>query len=207
MVSVPTQPPPDTSAPDTPPPDVERAEVMEDLIDALRLFTVESDVFVDVFARAHGLGRNDLNAIMWISEGTRSGHPVTAGELASRLGLGAPATTGLVDRLENAGHVRRERDPHDRRKVTIVMQPPALQVAMDFFVPLGRRMHETVADISLADLQRAAAVIRRMITAVTASRNAAASPAGRDRTDRTSGQDSPAAAHGLELQPDPPAGP
>src|SRR3954469_4359086 len=139
----------------TQPADPRRAEILEDLIDALRLFTVETDVFVDVFARAHGLGRNDLNAIMWISEGTRSGQPITAGELATRLGLGAPATTGLVDRLENAGHVRRQRGPHDRRKVTIVMEPPALQLARDFFVPLGHLMHDVVAEVSSSDLQRA----------------------------------------------------
>ena len=157
-------------------PGPERAESVEDLIDALRLFTVESDVFVDVFARAHGLGRNDLNAIMWISEGPRAGHPLTSGELAARLGLGAPATTGLVDRLENAGHVHRERDPHDRRKVTIVMRPPALQLAMEFFVPLGRMMHDALADISPHDLQRAATVVRLMITAVTTAREAAAKP-------------------------------
>ncbi|GGK24426.1 hypothetical protein GCM10010124_16180 [Pilimelia terevasa] len=156
--------------------DAERAELVEDLIDALRLFTVESDVFVDVFARAHGLGRNDLNAIMWIAQGTRTGHPITSGELAARLGLGAPATTGLVDRLENAGHLRRERDPHDRRKVTVVMQPTALQLATDFFVPLGRLMHETVADVGADDLQRVTAVVRQMITAVTAARTAATNP-------------------------------
>jgi DNA-binding MarR family transcriptional regulator len=166
MVRVSTQPPVES----------QRAEIIDDLIDALRLFTVETDVFVDVFARAHGLGRNDLNAIMWISEGTRSGHPMTAGELATRLGLGAPATTGLVDRLETAGHVRRERDPHDRRKVTIVMQPPALQLAMEFFVPLGRLMHDTAADVDLHDLQRTAAVVRLMITAVTKARTAAGKP-------------------------------
>ena len=160
--------------PTQPSPDSERHEVVDDLIDALRLFTVESDVFVDVFARAHGLGRNDLNAIMWISQGTRSGHPITSGELASLLGLGAPATTGLVDRLESAGHVRRERDPHDRRKVTIVMQPPALQLAMEFFVPLGRRMHDTLAGISPEELQRVTAVIRLLTTAVTDARIATA---------------------------------
>ena len=158
--------------PTQPPSDPQRAETVEDLIDALRLFTVETDVFVDVFARAHGLGRNDLNAIMWISEGTRSGHPLTAGELATRLGLGAPATTGLVDRLESAGHVFRQRDPQDRRKVTIVMRPPALQLAMEFFVPLGRLMHDTVAEISTQDLQRTTAVVRLMISAVTDTRTA-----------------------------------
>lgn len=163
MIRVPTQPSPD----------LQRAEILDDLIDALRLFTVETDVFVDVFARAHQLGRNDLNAIMWISAGgARSGQPITAGELATRLGLGAPATTGLVDRLENAGHVRRERDPQDRRKVTIVMQPLALQLATEFFAPLGRLMHDTVADVSPQDLHRAAKVVRMMTTAVTNARKA-----------------------------------
>ena len=159
--------------PTQPSSDPERDEVLDDLIDALRLFTVESDVFVDVFARAHGLGRNDLNAIMWISAGTHRGEPITAGELASRLGLGAPATTGLVDRLENTGHVRRERDPRDRRKVTIVMQTRALQLAADFFVPLGHLMHDAVADVSRQDLEGATAVIRKMITAVVDARHAA----------------------------------
>ncbi|GAB7046524.1 MarR family transcriptional regulator [Catenuloplanes indicus JCM 9534] len=162
-----------------PSPHAERVELVEDLIDALRLFTVESDVFVDVFARAHGLGRNDLNAIMWISQGTRSGHPITSGELATRLGLGAPSTSGLVDRLENAGHVRRVRDPRDRRKVTIVMQPQAMQLATDFFVPLGRLMHDTVADVDGEDLRRVTDVVRRMITAVEGARSAVqASSAG-----------------------------
>ena len=54
------------------------------------------------------------------------------------------------------------------------MQPPALQLAMEFFVLLGRQMHDTVADISPDDLQRTTAVIRLMITAVTNARIAAA---------------------------------
>jgi DNA-binding MarR family transcriptional regulator len=162
-----------TAVPTQPARDAERAEVVEDLIDALRLFTVESDVFVDVFARAHGLSRTDLNAIMWISEGSRSGQPITSGELAARLGLGAPATTGLVDRLENAGHVRRERDARDRRKVTIVMQPTALQLATDFFVPLGRLMHDTVAGVAADELRRVTATVRQMTGAVTQARIAA----------------------------------
>lgn len=159
-----------TTQPSQDPP---RAEVLDDLIDALRLFTVESDVFVDVFARAHGLGRNDLNAIMWISQGTQSGHPITAGELAVKLGLGPPATTALIDRLESAGHVRRARDPHDRRKVTIAMQAPALHLAREFFVPLGRLMSDAVTDIASPDLQRATSVVRLMISAVTAASTAA----------------------------------
>lgn len=157
--------------PAQPPDDAARAEVIADLVDALRSFTVESDVFVDVFARRHHLGRSDLNAIMWISTGEQSGRPITAGELAVRLGLGPPATTALVDRLEAAGHVRRTRDPQDRRKVTIVMQPPARQVATEYFVPLGRLMTEALDGTSAHDLQRATDIVRRLITAVTQARS------------------------------------
>lgn len=156
-----------------PGPDPSRAEAMDDLIDALRLFTVESDVFVEVFGRSHGLGRSDLNAIMWISAGTQTGHPVTAGELAVRLGLGPPATTALVDRLEAAGHVRRTRDPRDRRKVTIAMQPPALDVARAYFEPLGRLMGAALADTEPDELRRTTAIVRRLVAAVTAARHAA----------------------------------
>ncbi len=45
--------------------------------------------------------------------------PLTAGQLAQLTNLTTGAVTGLVDRLEQAGVVRRERDPHDRRKVII----------------------------------------------------------------------------------------
>jgi DNA-binding MarR family transcriptional regulator len=148
----------------------DRGAIMRELIEALREFTVESDVFVEVFARTHGLGRSDLNAIMWISFSASAGRPMTAGELAGRLGLGAPATTALVDRLESAGHVRRTRDPGDRRRVTITMEPRALKLATEYFVPLGGAMADAVAGTSDADLRRTAAVVRMLISAVTQAR-------------------------------------
>jgi DNA-binding MarR family transcriptional regulator len=49
---------------------------------------------------------------------SRSG-PVTAGELARRTGLTTGAITGVIDRLERAGFVRRGEDPRDRRRVII----------------------------------------------------------------------------------------
>ena len=148
----------------------EREELLSDLIDALRVFTVESDVFVDAFAREHGLGRSDLNAVMWISTGDAAGRPITIGELAQRLGLSPAAATALVDRLEAAGHVGRTRDPRDRRRVTVTMHEPARQMAGEFFTPLGVRMRAATADVDADDLARTTAVVRRMIAAVTATR-------------------------------------
>jgi DNA-binding MarR family transcriptional regulator len=45
--------------------------------------------------------------------------PLTAGEIGAHLGLTSGAVTGLIDRLEDAGWVRRERDPDDRRRVVV----------------------------------------------------------------------------------------
>lgn len=42
--------------------------------------------------------------------------PLTAKNLADRIGLTGGAITGVADRLEAAGFVERVRDPHDRRR-------------------------------------------------------------------------------------------
>jgi DNA-binding MarR family transcriptional regulator len=46
------------------------------------------------------------------------GH-LTAGQIAKMSGLSTGAVTGVIDRLEKRGFVRRVRDPHDRRKVLV----------------------------------------------------------------------------------------
>jgi|GEM_PF-337918 Transcriptional regulators len=45
--------------------------------------------------------------------------PLTAGDLAERTGLTTGAITGVIDRLESAGFVQRQRDSADRRKVFV----------------------------------------------------------------------------------------
>jgi DNA-binding MarR family transcriptional regulator len=45
--------------------------------------------------------------------------PITAGELARRVGITSGAATGAIDRLESLGLVIRDADPKDRRKVIV----------------------------------------------------------------------------------------
>jgi DNA-binding MarR family transcriptional regulator len=45
--------------------------------------------------------------------------PLTPGQFAEMTGLKTGTVTGVLDRLENAGLVRRERDSADRRKVIV----------------------------------------------------------------------------------------
>ncbi|MGH9381372.1 MAG: MarR family winged helix-turn-helix transcriptional regulator [Thermoanaerobaculia bacterium] len=47
--------------------------------------------------------------------------PISAGELAKATGLTSGAITGVADRLERAGFLRREIDPKDRRRILLLV--------------------------------------------------------------------------------------
>ncbi|MCJ8010416.1 MarR family transcriptional regulator [Paenibacillus sp. KQZ6P-2] len=48
---------------------------------------------------------------------------VTAGQLAELTGLTTGAVTSVIDRLEKAGYVVRDKDPNDRRRVVVKPAP------------------------------------------------------------------------------------
>jgi DNA-binding transcriptional ArsR family regulator len=80
-----------------------------------------------------GLNATDLNCLNILSF---SGE-LTAGELARETGLTTASITGVADRLEEAGYVRRERDPRDRRRVVIrLVLKSALRDVAPVFLPL-----------------------------------------------------------------------
>jgi DNA-binding MarR family transcriptional regulator len=90
--------------------------------------------------------------------------PAPAGRLAELTGLTTGAVTGLVDRLERAGLVRREVDPEDRRKVIVV--PDAERVERDVFphFPSLQRAAATsfYEDFTIAELQVITAFLSRL---------------------------------------------
>jgi DNA-binding MarR family transcriptional regulator len=47
--------------------------------------------------------------------------PLTAGQVAAMASLPSGTVTGVLDRLEELGFVRRDRDPRDRRKVIVTV--------------------------------------------------------------------------------------
>ena len=65
---------------------------------------------------------------MQVIESLSSAGPLTAGQLAELTGLTTGAITGMLNRLEEAGLVRRERDPEDGRKVIVRLTPDSDQI-------------------------------------------------------------------------------
>ena len=89
-----------------------------------RALTAESDQMGRAFAAVHRVRPSDFRALPhhpWWPTGCR---PLTSGDLRHKMGLSAAAITYLVERLMNSGHIRRDSDGEDRRKVILRYSDP-----------------------------------------------------------------------------------
>ena len=103
-----------------------------------------------VSAERIGINATDLNCLNIVA---LTG-PMTAGELARQTGLTTASITGVLDRLEEGGFVRRERDPKDRRRVIVNLNPgPGLRKIGPTFGPLVKAWRAAAASYSDEELQ------------------------------------------------------
>src|SRR5947207_12807791 len=95
-----------------------RVEVLEELARELRQFNGLGASFFRMAAARVGMTVTDMQVIDILD----STGPATAGQLADLTGLTTGAITGMLNRLEEAGLVRRERDPNDGRRVIVRLE-------------------------------------------------------------------------------------
>jgi len=95
-------------------------EALERFTWYMREISAMTVMFHSRVAGEMGLSATDEKCLDFAS---RANGPLTAGRLAELSGLSTGAVTGVIDRLERAGFVRRVRDPHDRRKVLVELTP------------------------------------------------------------------------------------
>lgn len=76
------------------------------------------------------LGETDMRALHVLIVAGNRGTPATPGSLARALGISTASTTKLLDRLERAGHVRREPHPTDRRATVLAVEPSTRAAAL-----------------------------------------------------------------------------
>ena len=89
---------------------------------------------------------------------------MTAGEWGRLTGLSSGAITGLIDRLEGKGLLRRVPDPADRRKV--VLQPDAAQAQQLLAPAFGPLQQATAQLISTLSEAEAAVIVRYLRAAI-----------------------------------------
>jgi DNA-binding MarR family transcriptional regulator len=115
--------------------------------DRLRLIAVLTRRIEQRLGEHLGVNLTDLSAMEHlISDG-----PLTPSDLASRLEVSTAAGTQIVDRLERAGHVSRERDAADRRKVLVVPVEASVARAIQQLTPVLESLDAVVAGLSEAD--------------------------------------------------------
>ncbi|MFE0023030.1 MarR family winged helix-turn-helix transcriptional regulator [Amycolatopsis sp. NPDC059021] len=92
-----------------------------------------------------GLASSDHKALDLVSQAEG---PLTAGRIAELTGLSTGAVTGVIDRLEKAGLVRRVRDREDRRKVLVEVVPNAMAKFAPLFESAADAMERVLAGFS-----------------------------------------------------------
>jgi DNA-binding MarR family transcriptional regulator len=132
----------------------------------LRALNADTNRLERLFATLHNVSNNDLDALRHIIVSETAGTPLSSGDLRERLGVSAAAVTYLVDRMIEAGHVRRDSDPTDRRRVILRYSEHGSQVAQAFFRPMRAHTQKAMADFSDEELETAHRVLAAMSSAM-----------------------------------------
>lgn len=101
---------------------------------------------VAAYAGLHETDQECVDLLDWTG-------PITAGEIGTHLGLSSGAVTGLIDRLEAAGWVRRERDPADRRRVIVHLSHDQGAALWAVYQPLAEAIEAFRDDLTDRDLR------------------------------------------------------
>ena len=127
-----------------------REETIQAIIEKRREMSTETIVFHQNVADVLGLHITDHKCLDLI----RQYGAMPAGRLAELTGLTTGAVTGIIDRLEKAGFVRRANDPKDRRRTIIepVRNKKWERKIEAIFIPFHERMHKLLSSYSDSEL-------------------------------------------------------
>jgi len=143
-----------------------RAELEKLMSADMRAVTAQSDRIGRYFARQNDVSGNDFHALLHVMVAETAGTPLTMAQLRQRMDVSPAAITYLVDRMIDAGHIRREADPADRRKALLRYENSGMALAHAFFTPLGIHLRSALAELPDNELQAAHRVFRAMIAAM-----------------------------------------
>lgn len=86
--------------------------------------------------------------------------------LAARMSVSPPNITGILDRLEERGWVRRTSDPRDRRIVRIVLSDSGQELLHDLFTAGAAQVHEAMSDMPADSLKALTSALPALVEAL-----------------------------------------
>jgi DNA-binding MarR family transcriptional regulator len=127
-----------------------REEIIQAIIEKRREMSMETIMFHQSVADVLGLHITDHKCLDLI----RQYGAMPAGRIAELTGLTTGAVTGIIDRLEKAGYVRRANDPKDRRRTIVepIRNKKWERKIEAIFIPFHERMHKILSSYSDGEL-------------------------------------------------------
>lgn len=133
---------------------------IDSVIRSLRRVNLQGSFFGQTVAVRFGLSESDIEALEVLIDTGAS----TAGRLSELMGLTTGAVTRVIDRLEQAGYVRRIPDPTDRRRVIVELIPEKMQAVEATMARVGDKGASELGRYSDAELAVINDFLTRMAT-------------------------------------------
>lgn len=111
------------------------------------------------------LPMSDANALGQVVWAEQAGEPLSPTQLSRLIGMTSGATTVLIDRLERAHHVTRNRESADRRRVTLRPTEAARAESDRFLAFAGSEIARTLGETDADELRLVQAFLARMTAA------------------------------------------
>lgn len=137
------------------------SEFEEDILVSIRRMTRAIDLHSRQLAKAHELTGPQLVCLRAIARSEQT-NGITPTALAKSISLSQATVTGILDRLEQRGLLRRERSSADKRVVHLRVTPAGLSLVGEAPSPLSERFRRRLA--SMPEAQQA--VIDRVLREV-----------------------------------------
>ncbi|USG64400.1 MarR family transcriptional regulator [Brevibacillus ruminantium] len=123
--------------------------LQQKLLYELRQNSARAVMFHQLISEKMGLNATDHKCLDFLN---RTG-PVTAGQLAQLTGLTTGAITSVIDRLEQAGYVSRDKDPNDRRRVVVKCVPEGSARISPLFQSVSQSTLQIISQYTDEELQ------------------------------------------------------
>lgn len=144
----------------------------DDLRSGAQAFGNRQQVFEHYLADRLGVDHSGLMVMnLLLTQG-----PTTPTELAGRLGISTAAMSLVLNRLEAAGHTRRDRHPSDGRKLVVTALPESGARAMSLVQPVIDGIDRIAAEMTPAERRTVLDFFRRLIEVYDAAVQPAKSP-------------------------------
>lgn len=138
-----------------------RAAVQARLNLVMRRVVLDAVLRNDAIAMRHGLQIVDGQVLNLLTLEEKNWTP---SEVAAATGLPPSTVTRVLDRLEQGGFVRRVRDDHDRRRVTLQPQPDKVQAMYADYTEVAEKADQLTDQFTSAELDTVVRYLEATLT-------------------------------------------